>query len=124
MHSCCADIIFMQTPVCLCMSKGYKTLNTLQDRAIITLYFIAGVDFDSTPLTGSIPVGENSTTVVVPIMQDSIIEQNEMFLQLPTAIPGITLGSANMATGTITDSTGINPNIINVIIALIFCLLI
>ena len=92
--------------------------------AIVTLYFIAGVDFDSIPLTGSIPAGENSTTVVVPIMQDNIIERDEMFfleLQLPTAIPGITLGSANMTTGTITDSTGI---ISIFMIASIFCLLI
>ena len=46
-------------------------------------------------------------------MQDNIIEQDEMFildLRLPIAIPGITLGSANRATGTIIDSTGINPS--------------
>ena len=40
-----------------------------------------------------------------------MVEQNETFfleLALPVAIPGVTLGSARMATGTITDSTGRN----------------
>ena len=77
------------------------------------IYYVAGVDFDSTPLTSSIPAGENSTNLSVPIMQDNIIEQNEMFfldLRLPVTIPGITLGNANIATGTIIDSIGINPS--------------
>ena len=72
---------------------------------------IAGVDFDSTLLTASIPAGQNSTTVIVPILQDNMVEQNEMFfleLELPVAIPGVTLASARMATGTIVDSTGMN----------------
>ena len=44
-----------------------------------------------------------------------MVEQNETFfleLALPVAIPGVTLGSARMATGTITDSTGRNVRII------------
>ena len=40
-----------------------------------------------------------------------MIEDDEMFfleLELPVAIPGVTLGGARMATGTIIDSTSMN----------------
>jgi len=72
---------------------------------------LAGDDFDSTPLTASIPAGQTSTTVTVPIFQDNNVEANEMFsleLMLPVAIPGVTVTGVNTATGTIIDSTGTN----------------
>ena len=72
---------------------------------------VAGVDFISIPLNASVPAGQTNTTVTVPILQDNIVENNEMFslqLVLPVSIPGVTLAGVNTAMGTILDSTGIN----------------
>lgn len=80
-----------------------------------TNYTLAGEDFDATPLAASIPAGQTSATVTVPILQDNIREMNEMFsleLELPVAIPGVTLAGVNMAVGTILDSTGMNCTLV------------
>lgn len=70
---------------------------------------IANVDFDPTPLTASIPAGQTTTSVTVPIFQDNTRESNETFilmLELLVPIPGVTVAGVNTASGIIIDSTG------------------
>lgn len=67
------------------------------------------MDFDATTLSASIPAGQTSTTVTVPIFQDKVIETNEMFslkLELSVPIPGVRVAGVDQAVGTILDSTG------------------
>lgn len=70
----------------------------------------ADVDFVSTPLAASIPAGQNSTTVTVPILQDNVIEENEVFsLELDLVpIPQVSLAAVRTAIGIILDSTGMH----------------
>ena len=72
--------------------------------------FIAGNDFNTAPLTATIPAGATNTTVRVAVTDDNIVEGDEMFnmsLYVPSSLgPGIIAGSRTSATGTIIDTTG------------------
>lgn len=80
----------------------YYTISTSHDHP-------AGVDFVATTINGVIAPGTDRTSIMVPIIQDSVIENiNETFsmrLRLPSPIPGVTLGR-DTATGHIIDTTG------------------
>ena len=69
-------------------------------------------DFNSTPLTATIPAGATTTTVRVPVMSDNIVEGYERFnmsLNVPSSLGlGIVAGSVTSATGIIVDSTSKN----------------
>ena len=71
--------------------------------------FIEGSDFNSNPLTATIPAGATTITMKVPVMSDKIVEGDEMFsmsLNVPSSLgPGIVAGSVTNATGIIVDST-------------------
>ena len=71
---------------------------------------IEGIDFNSTPLTATIPAEATTTTVRVPVRSDNIVEGDEMFsmsLNVPSSLgPGIVAGFVASATGIIVDSTG------------------
>ena len=70
---------------------------------------IAGADFNTTPLTATIPAGATNTTVRVAVTNDNIVEEDEIFnmsLNVPSSLgPGITTGSLTSATGIIIDTT-------------------
>ena len=76
---------------------------------ILSYDFIGGTDFTSSLLTAVIPAGATTTTVRVPVMNDTIVEGDEMFnmkLNVPSSLgPGIVAGSVTSATGIILDST-------------------
>ena len=67
------------------------------------------VDFNSTPITVTIPARATITTVRVPVMSDDIVEGDEMFsVELSPLGPGIVAGSITIAIGIIVDSTSKN----------------
>ena len=78
---------------------------------IIYNEFIAGDDFNVTPLTDIIPAGATNTTVRVAVTDDNIVEGDEVFsmsLTVPSYLgPGIVAGLVTNATVTIIDTTGI-----------------
>jgi len=71
---------------------------------LVHYYFTVESDFDSTPLTATIPAGTITTTVRVPVMSDNIVEGDEMF--------SITLNQAMLPYGI---RTGTNSNAIVVV---------
>ena len=89
----------MQQVVCYSVAAGSLT----------RCCFTEGSDFTSTPLTATIPAGATTTTVRVPVINDSIVEGDEMFsmsLTVPPLLgPEIVAGSVTSATGIIVDST-------------------
>ena len=69
------------------------------------------MDYISTPITATFPAGVNSTTVVVPVIIDNVVEENET-LQLEIFLPApvkfaVELGNPTKATAIITDSSSI-----------------
>ena len=70
-----------------------------------------GNDFNTSPLTTTIPAGATNTTVRVAVTNDNIVEGDEMFnmsLNVPSSLgPGVVAGSITSATGIIIDSSTI-----------------
>jgi len=68
------------------------------------------VDYDSTPITATFTAGTNSTTVNVPVTNDSIAEKSETFdlnFNIPSSLSGRVMpGTITKAVGNITDDTG------------------
>ena len=68
-----------------------------------------GNDFNTAPLTATIPAGATNTTVRVAVTNDNIVEGDETFnmnLTVPSSLgPRVVVGSLNSATGTIIDTT-------------------
>ena len=68
-----------------------------------------GDDFNTNPLTATIPAGATNTTVRVAVTDDNIVEGNETFnisLNVSSSLaPAIVAGSFNSATGIIIDTT-------------------
>ena len=66
-------------------------------------------DFNTTPLTATIPAGATNTTVKVAVTYDNIVEGDEIFtmsLTVPSSLaPGIVTGSVTSATVIIIDTT-------------------
>ena len=67
-------------------------------------------DFNTTPLTATIPAGDTDTTVRVAVTDDDIVEGNETFymtLYVPSSLaPGVVAGTNSSALGIIIDSSG------------------
>ena len=68
------------------------------------------MDYDSTPITATISAGTASTTVNVPLINDSIVEGPETFNLSITISPSLSgqveLGTIIEAIGNIIDDTG------------------
>ncbi|SFE16272.1 gliding motility-associated C-terminal domain-containing protein [Chitinophaga sp. CF118] len=64
-----------------------------------------GLDYTSIPLTATIPVGENSVPVSVPVLDDNLIEGDEKVILTITAVdaPFTFTATTNTATVTIAD---------------------
>ena len=66
-------------------------------------------DFNTTPLTATIPAGATNTTVRVAVTDDDIVEGDETFsmnLTVPSSLaPRITAGTVTSAIGIIIDSS-------------------
>ena len=69
----------------------------------------SNTDFDSAPQTVTIIAGTNSSTIIITVINDNIVEGNETFnmsFTLPSSLgPGITTGSITNATATIIDTS-------------------
>ena len=65
-----------------------------------------GVDFVSSSVVATFQPNEDSTTVMIPIVCDTIMEGNEQFNLSLIASPPVILGAQSTATGIIEDSTG------------------
>ena len=69
-----------------------------------------GVDYNSTPINATFIVGSTNTTINVPVIKDSILEQSETFrlnFIIPSSIRSrVHPGSPSTATGNINDSNG------------------
>ena len=67
------------------------------------------VDFKSITQTVTIIAGTNSSTIKIPVTNDDIVEEDEMFtmnLNVPASLgPGIIAGAITMAEGTIIDTS-------------------
>ena len=73
-----------------------------------SVWLTGGVDFDTATLTATFENGMTMSSVRVPLVVDNIVEMDEEFvisLNQPT-VRGVTLGTINMTTGIIMDSTG------------------
>ena len=68
-----------------------------------------GVDYDSNPIIALFNAGVNTTTIIIPVINDNITEETETFnlsltnLSSPTG--QVVLGSISKATGSIVDDT-------------------
>ena len=70
------------------------------------------VDYTSAPINATFPVGSTSTTVVVPVSKDNILEERETFnlnFSIPSSLNGqIVPGNITTATGIVVDDTSKN----------------
>jgi len=68
------------------------------------------VDYNSTPINATFSAGTTSTTVNVPVTNDSIAEKSETFdldFIIPSSLSGRVIpGTITEAVGNITDDTG------------------
>ena len=68
------------------------------------------MDYTSTPITATFTAGTTSTTINIPVTNDSIVEEPESFnlsFTIPSSLSEVVVpGSINSAIGTITDNTG------------------
>lgn len=87
------------------------------DYALIAGTATAGLDFGTISGTLNFPVGVNSLTVTIPILEDALVETNETFtfvLKNPTG--GITLGTPTTQIITINDNDAlpadVNPPVV------------
>ena len=62
----------------------------------------------ATPRTITIPTGTTQSTINVPVLTDNLVESNETFTVVVSAVSGggATIGGASSGTGTIIDSDG------------------
>ena len=68
--------------------------------------FLLASDFDNTPINVTIPAGQISTTVLIPITNDMIVEGPERFdavLSSANNNDGVIIGDPGQAEVTITD---------------------
>lgn len=65
------------------------------------------MDYTSTPITATFTAGTTSTTINVPVTNDSIAEDSETFdlsITIPPSLSGdVVIGSSSIAFGNITD---------------------
>ena len=77
---------------------------------VMSLEWSGGVDYDSAPIDATFTAGSNSTTVNVPLINDSIAEGPETFdlnFTIPSSLRGqVEFGIITKAIGNITDDTG------------------
>ena len=65
------------------------------------------MDFDLSTTTFSFTTGEMESFIVVTATEDMVVEEDEsIVVDLVNPSAGLTIGAANTATVTITDSTG------------------
>ena len=68
-----------------------------------------GIDYTSTPINATFPVGANSITINVPVTKDTIAEETEAFnlsFSIPSSLSGqVVSGDITTAIGSIADDT-------------------
>jgi len=77
-------------------------------------FLLAGVDYDDTPLTATFNTGDTSVAVMIPVVDDRIVnEEDEEFNVtlsiIPTAGVRVELGDVSIARGIIIDSSEGGP---------------
>lgn len=65
-----------------------------------------GIDFNSSAVVATFQPNQASTTVMIPIVCDTVVEGNEQFNLTLSASPPVTVGARSTAIGVIEDSTG------------------
>ena len=75
-----------------------------------SVWLTGGVDFDTTPLTATFDSGMTMSNISVPVIDDDIVEQDEIFHVILSISPSVHEGIIVMkdrdnSTVTITDST-------------------
>ena len=72
-----------------------------------SVWLTGGDDFNTTPLTATFASDSSTSSVMVPVIVDNIVEMTEEFT-LTLTVPmlrGITAGSITTATGMIVDTS-------------------
>ena len=67
------------------------------------------MDYISNPITATFPAGINITTISIPLIEDSIVEETEMFtlaIMVPSSEEDVKRGTIDTCTCQIVDSNG------------------